>query len=147
MLETVYQLCPPLFSLGTLRVDSPTSHVREIYEQDKEYFNLHKGRNLYIRGDHRAEFDIEIDVSEWLQIPRLHVLVTQLTTGVHQITPVYRGKQFFYDEVATDSEVALILIEMSRRKGMNVAEWQKFEETWLERQALKLAASIKNSVN
>jgi hypothetical protein len=138
MLETVYQLCPPLFSLGTLRIDSPTSNVREIYEQDKEYFNLHKGRNLYIRGDYRGEFDIEVDVVGWLQIPRLHVLVTQLTVGVHQITPVYRGKQFFYDEVATDSEVALILIEMSRRKGMNVEEWQVFEAVWLERQTIAL---------
>jgi hypothetical protein len=134
MIDTVYQLCPPLLALGLLRIDSPISHARDVYDRDKEYFALHQGRNLYIRSDYIGEFDSRTDPGQWLQIPRLQVLVTQLATGVHQITPVYRGKAFFYDEVKTDSEIALILIEMARRDGMNMGEWSKFEASWIERQ-------------
>lgn len=133
-LADIYQLSAPLFAMGVLRIDSPTKNNREAYEQDKEFFALHKGRSFYLRGDYRNEFDLGLDTGEWLSLPRLHVLVTQLSSGVHQVTPVYRGKQFFYDNLGSDAEVALVLVEMQRREGMNTAEWQAFEAKWIERQ-------------
>ena len=134
MLTDIYQLCPPSFGLGILRIDSPTKHNREPYEQDKQFFALHKGRSLYLRGDYRNEFDIALETEEWLRLPRLQVLVTQVSIGVHLVTPVYRGKQFFYDNLGSDAEVALVLVEMQRRGGMNAAEWMAFESQWIERQ-------------
>jgi hypothetical protein len=127
MVTDIYQLCPPLFALGALRIDSPASNSREIYEQDKEFFRLHPGRRLYIRKDYIGEFDVEMSAGDWLQLPRLHILVSQLTGGIHLVTPIYRGKAFFYDNVETDAEVSLIVVEIARRNGIDGGEWSTFE--------------------
>jgi hypothetical protein len=127
MIDSVYQLCPPLFALGLLRIDTPTSHIREVYARDKEFFELHKRRNLYIRADYQGEFDLEMNIGDWLQLPRLQVLVTKFATGIHQVTPVYRGRSFFYGNDTTDLEILQILVEMSRRNGIDATEWKAFE--------------------
>lgn len=133
MLETLYQLTPPLFALGMLRIDSPSSHNREIYKQDKGFFQLHERRSLYIRAAYVGEFDLELNIGDWLRIPQLQVLVTQLATGIHQITPVYRGKSFFYGNDSTDLEILQIVMEMARRNGIDAQEFAAFEESHLRR--------------
>jgi len=40
MLSDIYQLCPPLFNLGLLRIDTPSSHIKDIYAQDRQFFTL-----------------------------------------------------------------------------------------------------------
>lgn len=143
MLNNIYQLCPPLFSLGLLRIDSPSSHNKEIYAQDREFFALHKKRNLYIRGCYSPEFDLEISMEELIRVPQLHVLVSQLATGIHQVTPIYRGKSFFYGNDTTDFEIVQIVIEMSRRKGIDASEFAAFEQSHIQRmKALHSAASF-----
>jgi hypothetical protein len=133
VIDTIYKLSPPLFALGLFRIDSPSSHLTDTYAQDKEFFQLHKRRNLYIRADYNGEFDLLMDIGEWLRVPRLQVLVTQLATGIHQVVPVYRGKSFFYGNDTTDLEILQILIEMSRRNGISAAEWMVFENKHNER--------------
>lgn len=127
-MKDIHQLCPPLFALGLLRIDSPSSYKGDVYQQDKEFFQLHKGRTLYLRAAYIGEFDLEMELAEALKTPKLHVLVTQLAKGSHQITPVYRGKAFFYGNDTTDLEVIQILIEMARRNGIDETEWVAFED-------------------
>ena len=133
MLETLYQLTPPLFALGMLRIDSPSSHNREIYKQDKGFFQLHERRSLYIRAAYVGEFDLELNIGDWLRIPQLQVLVTQLAIGIHQVTPIYRGKSFFYGNDSTDLEILQIVMEMARRNGIDAQEFAAFEESHLRR--------------
>ena len=109
-----------------LRIDSPSSHNREIYAQDKAFFALHKNRNLYLRQNYNGEFDLEMNLQDSLRIPRLQILVTKLATGIHQVSPVYRGKSFFYGNDTSDIEILEIVMEMSRRGGIDVSEWQHF---------------------
>jgi len=126
MLDTLYQLCPPLFGMGMMRIDSPSSNNRDIYAQDKSFFALHKNRNLYLRQSYNGEFDLELSTGDWLRIPHLQILVTKLATGIHQVCPTYRGSSFFYGNDSTDLEVLQIVMEMSRRGGIDVNEWSKF---------------------
>jgi hypothetical protein len=128
MLKDIYQLCPPIFALGLLRLDSPSSHIKDIYAQDRQFFALHKKRNLYIRASYCEEFDIEMSIQDLCDVPRLHVLVTQLARGIHQITPVYRGKSFFYGNDTSDFEIIQILIEMARRNGIDAKEFATYEQ-------------------
>jgi hypothetical protein len=126
MLDTLYQLCPPLFAMGMMRLDSPSSHNRDIYAQDKAFFLLHKNRSLYLRQSYNGEFDFEMSIQDSMKIPRLQILVTKLATGIHQVSPVYRGKSFFYGNDTSDIEILEIVMEMSRRGGIDVTEWATF---------------------
>ena len=129
MLDTLYQLTPPLFALGMLRIDSPASNRRDIYGQDKSFFQLHERRSLYLRAAYVGEFDLELSIVEMLRTPPLHVLVTQLAKGIHQVTPVYRGKSFFYGNDSTDLEILQIVMEMARRNGIDAQEFAAFEQS------------------
>jgi len=135
---------PPLFALGVLRIDSPAAHSQEVYAWDKEFFSLHKARKLYLRNGYVGEFDIEPDVSEWLRIPHLQVLVNQLAPGIHQVTPVYRGRSFFSNNDGTDLEVMQIVIEMGRRNGIDEIEWLAYEQNHHKR--LNAAQAGQNEV-
>ncbi len=86
------QLCPPLFSTGVIRCYSSVSTRKDNYEDDAAFFKAHSERRLLIRAAGYGEFDLEIPISDWLQTPTVHVLVTQVSPGVHFAVPVYRGK-------------------------------------------------------
>ena len=128
MLSTLYQLCPPLFALGLLRVDNPSSHIKDLYAQDRQFFALNRKRNLYIRASYLEEFDMGMEMRDLIEVPRLHVLVNQLQPGFHQITPLYRGKSFFYGNDNSDLEVIEIVSECARRKGIDAVEWVAYEQ-------------------
>ena len=128
MLSTLYQLYPPLFALGLLRVDNPSSHIKDLYAQDRQFFALNRKRNLYIRASYLDEFDMGMDMRDLIEVPRLHVLVNQLQPGFHQITPLYRGKSFFYGNDNSDLEVIEIVSECARRKGIDAVEWVAYEQ-------------------
>jgi hypothetical protein len=127
MIDDIYKLCPPLFSMGVIRCYSSVSTRKDNYEDDAAFFKAHSERRLLIRPAQYGEFDLEMPVSDWLQMPTVHVLVTQVSPGVHFAVPVYRGKAFFDADVETDSEISLILAEMARREGIDTAEWMMFE--------------------
>lgn len=132
MVDSLYRFAPPLFSLGLLRVDSPTHSHHVAYEKDKAFFASHRGRNLHIRLEYKAEFDVELPPAEYLQLPILHILVTQLATGIHHVTPIYRGSAF-WEVGTTDLELATVVSEMARRGGIDPLEWIKFESEWHSR--------------
>jgi hypothetical protein len=133
LIDTVYQLCPPLFSLGLLRIDSPSTHPKDVYARDKEFFQLHPKRNLYIRAAYFGEFDFEMSIEDSLRTPQLHVLIAKYASGFHQVTPIYRGSSFFYGNDTTDLEILEIANEMQRRNGIDIAEWRAFEGKHMQR--------------
>jgi hypothetical protein len=112
-----------------MRVDTPTSNNIQTYDYDAKSFKRNPRRKLIIRPAFFNEFDIEVDLSQWQQLPKLHCLVNQLSIGVHFLTPVYRGAAFFH-EVTTDSEVIMIVAEMAKRGGIDVREWEQFERAY-----------------
>ena len=126
----IQKVCPPLFKLSVIRIDSPNSNRGEAYGQDAAFFKANPKRRLYLRDAQYGEFDLELELGDWLSLPKLHVLVAQVSSGVHMITPVYRGKAFFKQDVETDAEVGLILDAMARREGFDIADWLKCENVY-----------------
>jgi hypothetical protein len=144
MIDDIYKLCPPLFTMGVLRCYSPTSKRREHYEEDTAFFKAHPKRRLMIRPAMFSEFDIELQLGDWLSVPHIHLLIVQVSIGVHLAVPVYRGRSFFEATVETDAEVGLILSEMARRNGFDEAEWVAFEKT--HTQAVKAYQTMRPEV-
>jgi hypothetical protein len=139
-----FRICPPFFSLRGMRVDSPTSNNHDAYERDTTFFKINPHRRSILRPAFIDEFDIDIELGQWIQLPTLHCIVNQLSTGVHLLTPVYRGKPFFR-EVTTDSEVAMIVAEMASRGGINRPEFEQFEQAHNARLKLDTTAVPKVS--
>jgi hypothetical protein len=124
-----FQFSPPHFKFETVRVDCPTSNRTDIYERDLTFFKSHQNRRLSLRLADKGEFDhAAMTLGEWLQVPQLHVLVTKLSTGVHLVVPVYRGKAFFR-EVASDAEVSLIVADMAKLEGIDLEEIARYEQS------------------
>ena len=136
-----FQFSPPHFKFETIRVDCPTCNRAETYGRDLDFFKANKDRRLSLRIADRNEFDhVIMTVGEWLQLPQLHVLVTKMSTGVHLVTPVYRGKTFFA-EVTTDAEVGLIVADMAKLEGIDLLELEQYELTHKEQIAAFTAVS------
>jgi hypothetical protein len=139
-----YRLCPPFFALRGMRVDSPASNNSETYQQDLAAFKAAPQRRLMLRTAYFNEFDIEVgSVGDWLKLPQLHVLVSQLSIGSHLLTPLYRGKPFF-GAVTTDNEVVIIVAEMAKRGGIDRLEFEQFEQ--IHNEEMKTSHSIKGEV-
>jgi hypothetical protein len=139
-----YRLCPPFFALQGIRVDSPASNNNEAYKHDLAAFKVAPQRRLMLRPAFFGEFDIEVGcVGDWLKLPQLHVLVSQLSIGSHLLTPLYRGKPFF-SGVSTDNEVVIIVAEMAKRGGIDRLEFEQFEQ--IHNVEVKTAHSIKGEV-
>src|SRR5258708_7025846 len=121
-----YRLCPPFFALRGMRIDSPANNNAETYKHDLAFFKAAPQRRLMLRTAYFNEFDIEVgSVGDWLKLPHLHVLVSQLSIGSHLLTPLYRGKPFF-GGVTTDNEVVIIVAEMPKRAGTTLHHFQRF---------------------
>ena len=133
-----FRLCPPFFKLRGMRVDSPTSNNSDSYKKDSAFFKANPRRRLILRSAFMNEFDIDLELTNWLRLPILHCLVTQLSTGVHLLTPVYRGKAFFGD-VTTDTEIAMIVGEMALRGGIDTPEFEAFEVAYNAKLKLTIA--------
>jgi hypothetical protein len=133
-------LVPPFFKLSGLRIDTPARNHADTYSRDAAFFKTNKGRRLLLRTAGPREFDkCTESLGEWLQLPQLHILVTQLSAGVHQVSPVYRGKAFFA-EVDTDSEVAMIVAEMYVRGGIDHVATLQCDELFRTREKGKLGS-------
>ncbi|NYF80573.1 hypothetical protein [Granulicella arctica] len=109
-----------------LRIDSPILSNRERYEEDKRWFKDNPKRRMFFRSE-IDEFDpVTIPMSERLQMPRLHVLVTEIAPSVHSVQPIYRGKQFWNHHLDSDSAVASVLVEMQQQRGYDAKEFSEF---------------------
>ena len=112
-------LVPPFFELNGLRIDTPSDNLTQTYRRDVGFFKANPHRRLMLRTADNREFDKCTEtVGQWLQLPHLHVLITQLTKGTHLVSPVYRGKSFF-EEVTSDGEIATIVAAMYVRGGID----------------------------
>jgi len=102
------------------------------YERDAKFFSGSPDRRLNIRDAMPEEFDLEMPIGEWLQVPTLWVTVTLVSKGIHSVAPVYRGKQF-WSAIKNDESVGLILADMARREGIDAAEFMAFERRIITR--------------
>jgi hypothetical protein len=139
-----FVLCPPFFKLNSMRIDTPARNYGDEYSRDAAFFKANKNRRLVLRTAGPREFDKCTEtLGEWLQLPQLHILVTQLTAGVHHVLPVYRGKAFFR-EVDTDGEVAMIVAEMYVRGGIDPVAELECNELFRTREKGKLGSNQSN---
>lgn len=127
---------------------SPESHG-ELYRLDKDYFSKRRGRRFAIRSE---PFVLSDYLAPPPYPPRLYVLVAQLACGLHQITPIWRGKPPFsikstavaiapwrkptvdWADVSTDAELFLVLRLCIERGGRSEVEWDNYV---LERERAK----------
>ena len=111
--------CPPLFLVKLARIDEPARHHTDTYGIDEDFFKKRPKRRTMLRIAAFKEFDgWARTFPEWCRTPKLWVLVTQITPGVHCIVPVYRGEASFFQAVQdSDENVAYVVSEMFRRLG------------------------------
>jgi hypothetical protein len=136
-MPSIYELTPPLLSMKAHRIESPLSNGAIDYERDSKFFSEYPQRQSLIREAGMGEFDLDMPNGEFLQIPKLWCLVTQVSRGIHSIVPVYRGKKF-WSFIKDDATLGLVLADIARREGMDAQEWMTFERrvTAKNRQAL-----------
>lgn len=125
-MPSIYQLTPPLLAMNALRIESPLSNRTIDYERDCKFFADYPRRHALIRDSGMGEFDINMPVGEFLQVPTLWCLVTQISSGVHSVVPVYRGRKF-WSFIKDDVVLGMVLCEMARREGMDAQEFMAFE--------------------
>lgn len=147
MIEDVYLLTPPFFSTGALRIDSPAASFPDAYKLDTAFFAAHSHRRQNIRKIQFKEFDPPFELGDWMQVPQLWVWVNRLALGVHSITPVYRGRSFFTEDLQSDEQVITVLLDMQRRGGISEPEFRAFAQRNNERLAQALASSNQKAVN
>jgi hypothetical protein len=125
-MPSVFTLLPPNLACNQLRIDSSIHSRQERYEEDKKWFAANPKRRMYLRAD-IDEFDpVTIPIGEKLQMPKLHVLVTEIASGVHSVQPVYRGRAFWNHRLENDSAVATVLVEMQQQRGYDAKEFAEF---------------------
>ena len=142
-------ITPPLSYQALMRVDTAFTALSDgFFQSDCDWFHRHSKRKLLLRRESNGEFDGHIVTQRHpafhvcLDRPRLWVLVTQLAPGTHLCIPVYRGAAFWSEDateyakpnvtvpaVASDEETASLLIEIQRRNGIDVEEFNG----WLKR--------------
>lgn len=125
-MPSIYQLAPPLLAMNAHRIESPLSNRAIEYERDCKFFADYSHRQTLIREAAIGEFDLDMPPGEWLQVPKLWCLVKQVSSGIHSVVPVYRGRKF-WSFIKDDAALGLVLVDMARREGIDAQEWQAFE--------------------
>ncbi len=87
-----------------------------------------------------GEFDLTMPNGEWLQVPRLWCLVSRLSSGIHSVVPVYRGRKF-WSFIKDDEALALVLVDIARREGIDAQEFAAFERKVVAKNKQALGAS------
>lgn len=126
-MPSIYQLSPPLLAMKALRIDSSLSNFALAYEADCKFFGDYRERNTLIREAFMNEFDLEMPNGDWLQIPKLWCLVSKASCGIHSVVPIYRGRKF-WSFIKDDAALALVLVAIARREGIDAHEFITFEQ-------------------
>jgi hypothetical protein len=108
------------------RIDSPVSNLAIAYEADSKFFRDFANRKMLIRLAFMGEFDIDMPPGEHLQIPQLWTLVTAVSSGIHSVVPLYRGRKF-WSFIKDDAAIGMVLIDIARREGIDAEEFRAFE--------------------
>lgn len=125
--EIYSEACPTLatLTLAHYSTPNPAQHNPIVYGADGLFFATFPNRRLYLRPAFRNEFDLNVGEASFIECPKLWVLVSHLSDGVHEITPRWRGKPF-WKELDTDKAVAQTLIVIAVRGGLALSEWQGY---------------------
>ncbi len=126
-MPSIYRLTPSLQMMNCLRIDSNVSNSGEVYDRDRTFFKKNPHRHTLIRHNAPCELDLELSTGRWLEAPALWLSVTRVSGDTHLVVAVYRGKQFWTD-ANTDADVAIVLVEMAKREGIDLREWVAFED-------------------
>ena len=119
--------CPTLGTLMVAHFSTPEAHRKDIYEADCQFFATHIDRRIYLRPTFRMEHDIDERETQNIERPTLWVSVTQLAPGFHMLLPVWRGRSFWNGPQSdSDAGVGALLLQMSLRGGLNIAEWYSY---------------------
>ncbi len=128
-----------------LRVDTVTVNNNRAYEADTTFFERNPNRRIYIREAFDDEFTSPINITDFLQIPALQVIVIKLGEGMHLVAFVYYGRKFVNLPVKSDTDVAQILTQMQRHIGGYADdEWKHFIEKALDNQQA-IEATVNNA--
>lgn len=140
---------PTIGEAALAHFSTPSQHNDVLYRNDGEFFANNPSRRMYLREAFPNEFDVWTTMEEFQQRPKLWVLVSMLSEGLHERTPRYRGRKF-WKSMNSDADIANAILEMSARGGFSISEWLGFVQDQRVRKsdAAKLAKySAKTTTN
>ena len=144
-MPSIYELTIPLLAMSACRIESPLEH-KAFYKNDCAFFKANGERRVYLRESAISEFDLEMPTKEWLQVPILWCVVTQVVRGTHMVLPIWRGASFWPAQISDDSTVGLVLMQMQQRQGINLKEWLAFEQRVKADNTKVLTEASKNGI-
>jgi hypothetical protein len=121
-----------LLEAGLCRIYTPTDAYDDAYAHDIEWFSIHYRPKR--RSSIRARLGFEILMwphSGNVLSPPLWVWVIQQSPGIHVALPIWHDHEFFRTrvfknacvaDVGSDSEIAMLLYECSRRVRSSITE-------------------------
>ena len=130
-----------LLEAGLCRIYTPADAHDPAYTHDIEWSSTHirPKRRLSVRAMIGREFEtlLSLPYSSSVASPTLWVWVVELSPGFHVAFPIWRGDKFFRTyyfkyadvaEVTSDSEIAMLLAECSRRAtGSSTAQTSRMQ--------------------
>lgn len=156
-------LCPGALSLHLSRIDTQKKHPhKSLYESDRNQFRVTR-QPSFIREAHTGEFDaspsnsVSVETypslnfqsvavpkealkSVWKHIPRLWIMVTEITAGTHHVSTIYRGNAMWpvaeidgsdIAQFKSAEELAQALEKIQDCEGLDQASWKHFcERAW-----------------
>ncbi|AFL87462.1 hypothetical protein Terro_1144 [Terriglobus roseus DSM 18391] len=128
-MNIIERIMPPVFVGGPLssgRVDTPDRNAGIPHFGDSTFFRMNPKRKTAVRAAYPQEFDQLVPAEVRAELPKMHVLVTKLSEGVHLVLPVYRTNRPFWTEPKSDAEAAVTVEAMARMGGWDLAEMQAF---------------------
>lgn len=136
--------CPTIGTLMVAHFSTPERYRADIYGADGLFFTTHPSRRTYLRPAFPNEFDIDAGGTHDEERPVLWTLVTQSSSGIHMILPVWRGRAFWGGpECDSDEGVAATLLTMCLRGGINIAEWYSYVSDQRVRKASDAELNVK----
>ncbi len=118
---------------GLWHIYKATDAYDDAYAHDIEWFSTHDRpkRRLSVRARIGREFEMLPSLPYSVSSPTLWLLVVELSLGFHVTFPIWSGDAFFRTHmfkfaavanVRSDSEIAVLLDECSRRVAGSIAQ-------------------------
>jgi hypothetical protein len=119
--------CPTIGALMIAHYSTPQAHRADIYEADRLFFSVHPGRRMYLRPAFAWEFDVEESETQSQERPTLWVRVLQISSGFHEILPVWRGRAFWNGPQSdSDEGCGIVCLNCALHGGVNLSDWSAY---------------------